>query len=324
MNKLISIIVPVYKVEAYLTKCIESLIKQSYRNIEIILIDDGSPDKCGNICDEFAKQDNRIIVIHKPNGGVSSARNIGLDICKGDYIMFADSDDWVEPSFCEEAIKLITTMGVECVSFGYYDYTNENNKSLVTSGSRYISSEEAIESIWGEKALFFIVVWNKIFHRRLFNDIRFPEGYMFEDNAVTHRIFDLAKNIYLSDLPLYTYRRRLGSATWTNDTPRRANDRFDIFSERLHFLKLHYPSIAEKQLIQLAKHCINNLSVIDWSNNYDIKKKFSAFLRSNKKEILKINLPLKIKIKLWTYYHSKPLFELYCNSIKFRMFNLCF
>ncbi len=318
MNKLISIIVPVYEVEPYIVQCINSLINQTYKDIEIILVDDGSPDKCGNICDEFAKQDNRIIVIHKPNGGVSSARNIGLDICKGDYIMFADSDDWVEPNFCEEAIKLITTMGVECVSFSYFDYVNENNKSLVTSGSRYVSSEEAIESIWGENALFFIVVWNKIFHRRLFNDIRFPEGYMFEDNAVTHRIFDLAKNIYLSDLPLYTYRRRLGSATWTNDTPCRANDRFDIFSERLKFLKIHYPSIAEKQLIQLTKLSINNLCIIDWSNDNDIKKKLTDFLNSNKKEILKIDLPLKIKIKLFGFYYCHPLYNLYCKSIKYR------
>ena len=103
----ISIIVPIYKVESLLSKCVDSLLSQTFGDLEIILVDDGSPDNCGKICDEYAQKDPRIFVIHKENGGLSSARNAGLDVCKGEYIMFVDSDDYVEPVFCEVALKTI-------------------------------------------------------------------------------------------------------------------------------------------------------------------------------------------------------------------------
>ena len=105
MKSLVSVIVPIYKVEKYLNKCVDSIINQSYKNLEIILVDDGSPDKCGEICDKYAEKDSRVKVIHKENGGLSDARNAGIDIAKGDYLLFVDSDDWITSNICEVLIK---------------------------------------------------------------------------------------------------------------------------------------------------------------------------------------------------------------------------
>lgn len=318
MNELISIIVPIYNVESYLTKCIDSLIRQTYKNIEIILIDDGSPDNCGVICDEYAQKDTRIVVIHQSNSGVSSARNAALDICKGEYIMFVDSDDWIEINFCEEAINMIHSKAVDCVSFGYYEYINGNKSIKVTSKPRYIQSEEAIKSIINFDDVIYNLVWNKISHRSLFDEVRFPEGYLYEDNAVVYKIFDKAKMIYISDKPLYNYFRRLGSTTWSPVSARIVNDKFDIWNERLSFIRQNYPSIVADQLLQLTTHSINSISIMDWSSNSDIEKKLIDFLLDNKRDILKLKIPLKIRIKLLGFYYCYPLFNLYCKSIKYR------
>ena len=124
---LISIIVPIYNVELYLRRCVYSLITQTYKKIEIILVDDGSPDRCGEICDEYAKADSRVRVIHKTNGGLSSARNAALDIATGDYIMFVDSDDWIESNCCEELVKKIMEYNADIVAFGL-NYVYDSGK----------------------------------------------------------------------------------------------------------------------------------------------------------------------------------------------------
>lgn len=318
MNELISIIVPVYNVESYLKKCIESIINQTYRNIEIILINDSSSDNSGAICDNYAQKDNRIIVLHKPKIGVASARNAGLDISKGEYIMFVDSDDWIEKNFCEEAINMIHSKAVDCVSFGYYEYINGNKSIKVTSKPRYIQSEEAIKSIINFDDVIYNLVWNKISHRSLFDEVRFPEGYLYEDNAVVYKIFDKAKMIYISDKPLYNYFRRLGSTTWSPVSAKIVNDKFDIWNERFLFIRQNYPSIIKDQLLQLTTLSINSLSIIDWSSNADIENKLINFLLVNKHDILKLKMTPKIKIKLLGFYYCHPLYKLYCNSVKYR------
>lgn len=115
-DELISVVVPIYNVEKYIEKCIDSIINQTYTNLEIILVDDGSPDKCGKICDEYAKRDKRIKVIHKENGGVSSARNIGLDNLNGEYVTFIDADDYISNNYCEELLNALKTENADCVA----------------------------------------------------------------------------------------------------------------------------------------------------------------------------------------------------------------
>ena len=149
MEELISVVVPVYNVEKYIDKCINSIINQTYKNLEIILVDDGSPDNCGKICDEYAKKDNRIKVTHKENGGVSSARNIGIKNATGDWLTFVDADDWIENNFVEQLLKIGNQENAEIVLCGY-NRVNRNNKCEVNaSGDKetFNSSEYLIKAL---------------------------------------------------------------------------------------------------------------------------------------------------------------------------------
>ncbi len=209
---LISVIVPVYNVEKYLPKCVDSIMKQTLNDIEIILVDDGSTDFSGDLCDEFSREDNRICVIHKENGGASSARNAGIESAKGKYLMFVDGDDWVEPKFCEAPYIIAEKNNADTVAFGY---KNVYSDGIVVNSEEYkeegiLSEEIKLERI---KDDINIAVWNKIFRKELFNDLRFPEGFTCEDLAITHKCIYESDKVYLTNQYLYNYRRnRYGSA----------------------------------------------------------------------------------------------------------------
>lgn len=216
MNPLVSIIVPVYNVESYLKRCIDSILAQTCSDIEIILVDDGSTDASPRICDEYADKDSRIEVIHKKNGGQSEARNRGLDICKGDYISFVDSDDWVEPAYIEELLKLITKEDVdiaicELKRTKFFEEKNEPQKI----DSRCYTSADAIRRLFVQKEVSFIGPVCKIYKRRLFNTVRFPVGKFHEDEFVTHVLFSHAKKIVYTSAILYYYYQRADSTMGT-------------------------------------------------------------------------------------------------------------
>ena len=211
MDPLVSVIVPIYKVEKYLPCCIDSIISQTYKNIEIILVDDGSPDRCGEICDEYAKRDSRIVVIHKINGGLSSARNAGLNICRGDYISFIDSDDFVSSRFIEwlyDGVRKYTAEIVTCTgAVPFEDGCNQPDLELETK--HYIKEILPTEAI---KRMMYQRLPNgapfRLYKRDIFSDIRFPEGYLFEDVATTHKTFIKAKKMAVLSADIYAYRIR--------------------------------------------------------------------------------------------------------------------
>lgn len=304
----ISIIVPVYKVENYLSKCINSLIQQTYDNIEIILVDDGSPDKCGIICDEYAQLDKRIVVIHKKNGGLSSARNAGLDIARGDFIMFVDSDDWVELNFCEDALNLAISNNVECVAFGYFEYREGKLFDYKTQNPRIMPAEEAIRHLIKIDEVIYNLAWNKIYSRRLFEKIRFPEGRLFEDQGVTYKVIDLAQELYVSNHQLYHYYRRDDSITGSKNIPRFINDKFDLWVERLPYFKNKYPLLYKEEIEHLAWHSMGGLLSIDWEKEKDLKNKLECFLRYYRKDILSLDIKSK---SFLLFYYCNPLFYLY-------------
>lgn len=217
MNQpLVSIIVPIYKVEPYLLRCLDSIVNQTYTNLEIILVDDGSPDGSPHICDEYAGEDSRIVVIHKKNGGQSEARNQGLDICKGDYISFVDSDDWVEPTYIEELLKLITKEDADIAicELKRTKLFEEKNKPQKID-YQYYTSAEAIRRLFVQKEVSFIGPVCKIYKRRLFNKVRFPVGKFHEDEFVTHVLFSHAKKIVYTSAILYYYYQRADSTMGT-------------------------------------------------------------------------------------------------------------
>ena len=204
---LISVVIPVYKVENYLERCVESLINQTYKNLEIILVDDGSPDNCGIICDRYAEVDDRVKVIHKKNGGLSSARNSGIDISSGKYITFIDSDDWVDKEYVEYLFYLIQK---DMTKISICQHKVVNDKSTTMKETRIIKEEnnydvKMILKKWILDDGIDISAWAKLYDLRLFDNIRYPEGMIFEDLLTTYKLFFLCDYISVGSEKKYKY-----------------------------------------------------------------------------------------------------------------------
>lgn len=211
MEPLVSVIVPIYRVEDYIRQCIESILRQTHKNLEIILVDDGSPDGCPAICDEYAKTDDRIKVIHKKNGGLSDARNAGLEIASGEYIGFVDSDDWIKPDMFEYLLQGICGYGADIsycnwinVHETWVDYQNEQIDKVYTA-------ETALNELFFDRLKNF--AWNKLYKAELWNGVRFPAGRTFEDILTTYKLFEKAVRIAILKEPKYCYRIRQNSIT---------------------------------------------------------------------------------------------------------------
>lgn len=213
----VSVIIPVYNVATYLDDCLKSVVSQSYRNLEIIAVDDCSTDSSGSILDEWAKKDSRIRVIHKENGGLSSARNAALDVATGDYIAMIDSDDFWDCDAVETMFSLLTGNNADMVIARGRRVDVEGNelpgneKGMDTHYEGVISEEE----FWKERArdMFYVVAWSKLYKRELFDDIRFPEGKINEDVAVLWKIVCKCKKIVATEKKIYSWRQRDGSIT---------------------------------------------------------------------------------------------------------------
>lgn len=218
MEKLITIIVPVYNVAPYLRTCIDSIIQQTYKNLEIILVDDGSTDESSSICDEYIQKDNRVVVIHKENGGLSEARNVGIDIAKGDYIGFVDSDDFIEPDMYEVLYSACQINSAEIsISGRYLEFETECKTTNLFCRDEFqiCSNVEAMKKllIWQDCDS---AAWDKLYDAKLFTQQRYPVGVLHEDLNVTIRLFYNCKKIVFTGIPLYHYRIRENSICRSN------------------------------------------------------------------------------------------------------------
>lgn len=227
MEQKVSVIVPIYKVEPYLKRAVASILHQTYHNLEIILVDDGSPDQCGRICDDYAKEDNRITVIHKENGGLSDARNAGLDAAHGEYIVFVDSDDFIAEDYVETLMQCLKEYDADVAMCSYAVTASVEFDESIFKASRDETVEvcdrrELLNNLYDanhKDATYFIVSWNKIYKASLWQDVRFPKDRIHEDEATTYKIYDRAqKGVYLHR-PLYGYFTAPSSIT---------RDRFNI------------------------------------------------------------------------------------------------
>lgn len=222
MNEyLFSIVVPVYKVEKYLPETMECLLNQTYKNIEIILVDDGSPDNCGRLCDQYAASDDRVIALHKENGGLSSARNYGLDRCKGDYIVCIDSDDLVSYDYIEYFYEMIREYDADCVMCGCQDFMDGDTPcySAEKRAGRLLSKEQTLED-WLYMRNIRTCVLAKCFSADLYRDIRYPDGKYYEDIYTVFRLFEKAtKHVYGSSVKA-SYRIRKTSQSRQAFTPK--------------------------------------------------------------------------------------------------------
>lgn len=214
MNDLISIIVPVYRVESYLTACVESVLAQTYEHFELILVDDGSPDNCPRMCDEFAAQDSRIRVIHKENGGLSSARNAGIDAAKGEYLAFLDSDDLWTPVFLERLYRAIGETGAELAVCLFRRFRGDPPMELPEAvPTELLTRREAFECFFNLRNENMVVAPNKLYRRELFAALRYPLGQIHEDEAVIHEIIGGTKTVAWVEEAHYLYREAPNSIT---------------------------------------------------------------------------------------------------------------
>ena len=313
-NPTISVIVPVYDVEVYIRQCLDSIINQTYDNLEIILVNDGSPDRCGEICNEYANKDSRIIVIHQENGGLSAARNAGLDIAHGEYIMFVDSDDWVESIYCEKALEMIFKHHVEMVIIGYTNIYKNRSIDAKAKHSRMINSEEAIRHIvLNDEPSICNAVWNKIYHKRLFQNLRFPLGMIAEDAAIQYKLLHLSGKIYVLNQSFYNYRRRLYSLAGHYAIHNKITQChiFQVYHERLSYIKeqLNDRQLLEQQSLIQVKRVMMNIDRLN--KNIPEERYFyglmTTFIKENKDYLLSLPCDKYTRI----FLHSKKLYHIY-------------
>lgn len=217
MNKLISVIIPVYNVKNYLERCVNSILSQSYKKLEIILVDDGSTDGSGKLCDEIAKKDLRIVVLHKNNGGLSEARNYGIERAKGEYISFVDSDDWIAPTMIEDLYNSILKYGVKLAicetTYAYECY----NYSPRTTGDAFLLDKLSAYKLLLKNRRFRTNAWNKLYLADIWSKLRFPKGKKYEDVYIMHEVYDMCDNIAYVDKALYYYFQRSDSIVHVPD-----------------------------------------------------------------------------------------------------------
>lgn len=209
---LVSVIVPCYNVEQYLPQCIDSILNQTYQNLEVWLVDDGSPDRCGEICDEYAKKDARIKVINKKNGGLADARNVALDVMTGEYVVFVDSDDYISPTHIEGLYHLIEKYGadVSVNTFCSFYEGSSPNPSPKSTKDWVLDGLHAAEIMFYQEH-FDTTAWGKMYKASLFDGIRYPQGLLFEDLPTTYRLLLKANKVVFNDEQSYFYLLRSNS-----------------------------------------------------------------------------------------------------------------
>lgn len=268
MNPIISIIVPVYKVETYLNKCIDSILNQTFEDFELILVNDGSPDKCGEICEEYAKKDSRIRVFHKENGGQATARNFGIDVARGEYIGFVDSDDYIEPEMYEVLYNMCINDNCDMVNCSSKIYF-KNHIKVNGNGEKVIHSKREAMRVVIEGLLYDECLWSKLVKKSLLKDLRMPIGIIYEDTAFVYKIVDKCERVGYIGLPMYNYIKREDS-TMDRAVKDIRMDAILVYKEMYKFVKNKYPDIADIVMLKLSNTCISIMNTIIKQDEFNI------------------------------------------------------
>lgn len=314
-NSLISVIVPIYNVEEYICQCIDSIIAQTYVNLEIILVDDGSTDASGLICDSYIDRDKRVKVIHKENGGLSDARNTGFQASNGEYILFFDSDDYVDTRIVEIMAGELEDSKYDCVACEYHTFTDKlilerNYKNI--QKKKYTGKNLLLELYTGQLTQIGFVAWNKLYKRELFekHNIEYPKGRIYEDTYTTYKLIYFSNEICVLNIPLYFYRIRKGSIMNSSVSLKKCQDGMEGDLSSVDFFK----SVNDNVLFELALSNFYRSAIITYNqlkneNNYECIE----YLRGKYSEI-------------WNLYQYKGsiikrlLFWLFCKFPKISYF----
>jgi len=273
MDSLISVIVPIYNVEDYLNRCVDSIINQTYKNLEIILVDDGSPDNCPQMCDDYAKKDSRIKVVHKENGGLSDARNAGMEVATGEYVSFIDSDDYISLDFYETLMQTMLENNsdiIECSVVKFY----ENGKFDEYSDDLKVANYETVDALGGliDENPFRQHVWNKLYKSSVALDIPYAVGKLNEDEFWTYQVFGKANKVTKINKTMYYYFQRSGSIMGNGYNIKRL-DALEGKMNRQAYIEKNFPTLATKAKVDLYGSCMFAYqSVLKFMSGNDKKK----------------------------------------------------
>lgn len=318
METLISVIIPVYNVEKYLKRCLDSVISQTYENLEIILIDDGSTDTSGKICDEYAIKDKRIRVIHKENGGLSSARNAGLDVAVGNYVTMIDSDDFVLKNHIETMYNQIVKYNADVAAVGFNIFFDGDNETLQYNNPDVILHDR--ESVIKELLHIGSIkqsAWGKLYRLELFNDIRYPVGKLYEDLAVIYKIMlKTDKTVYI-DAALYQYYMRENSIMQSDFFIKQYVE-VEFIEESMQLVENAYLELKDeacgRKVWSYCKTLHRILSSKDKDKYIKEQKEMIYKIKHYGKNLLnKKNIDKNLKIKILTIFLGKNVFQLVQN-----------
>ncbi|CUP97411.1 glycosyltransferase family 2 protein [Clostridium baratii] len=302
---MISVIIPVYNVEKYLEKCINSVLNQTYKDLEIILVDDGSTDNSGKICDKYKLLDSRIKVIHKENGGLSDARNHGLDIASGEYIAFLDSDDWIDKNLYYILYKLSKDHNTDITVCNFKKvYTEDEKLNLKSNNLITYTSLEALEALYNKNYIQMIVAWNKLYKRSLFKENKYPCGKIHEDEFLTPVLLNESKKIVYIDTELIYYRQRSESIMNSSFNVKRL-DLLDALEFRINYYKNNNLfELYDKEKKRLANSIIYFYYLVKKSDLQNKKNIIKKLREKFEKIDLDYNKSIKHSIKIYLFKYS--------------------
>ncbi len=308
---LISVIVPVYKVEAYLDQCVQSIVDQTYKNLEIILVDDGSPDNCGAMCDAWAQKESRIKVIHQANAGAGAARNHGLRKAHGDLIAFVDSDDYLASNMYAHLYSFIES-GADIAECGHIDVTEDNISFPEYSADAVTYTAEEAMRCHIQDTAFRQLIWNKLYRREMVSGVFFPEGKKIDDEFFTYQVLGNASKLIRSCCCCYAYRQQAGSVMHNLDSSKRLQA-VDAKVQRHQYVNQHFPVLVADSLVNIWFTCLYQGQCI--LSQSAAEKGAFAFLQNTLQRLPFDKLPsqLAFKQKVWMQM-ARISFSLACRA----------
>ena len=317
----ISVVVPVYKVEPYLRRCVDSILSQTYTDFQLILIDDGSPDNCGKICDEYAKKDSRIHVIHRENGGLSAARNSGIDwVFDGfftEWITFIDSDDWVVVDYLEKLLDAAMLHGDRIV-IGGFQKTHDGNVGKEKAEVSSVVNRYSPEAFWVHDQGNATVAWGKLYKTELFEDVRYPKGKLHEDEFTTYKLLFAQKMITVLPAKLYLYFQSPNSIMRSKWSAMKI-DSLAAYEEQMLFFKINGYKLAYRESEKL--HTYKTISTIKEIKNGDNVKYNLSLMYDQIRKYLRKSYRLPLPSYVYVLYERIKLFVSVRYNVFFRVFS---
>lgn len=325
MSEVVSVVVPVFNAAPHLALCIESILCQSYPSVEIVLVDDGSTDDSGKICEYYARQEPQLKVVHQRNAGPATARNVGVGVAKGDYILFVDSDDWVDPSLVSHLREVMAATNADIVVGEFIRTANEQSqpRSAPVEEATVLTSEDAIRALLGPQHVMWTVAVSKLFRRSALAGLDFPAGRLHEDEFFTFRALAQAGLIAHTSAAQYFYRQRPGSIMASQLDLRRGTDAIDAYRERADFLRQHGPAdLVGEASAQVFRRQLQLYRVLDEDQHATARRELRREMRGLARELS--GMPIGRGFRLfsiayaWVPWLVEPMYALYTRRTQVR------